>query len=225
VTPALTLYHISDWGSSIIRLALEEIGAPHQIRLMDWDAGDLDSPWFREINPQGLIPAMDTPEGPMFETVAILLWLNERFGGLGPREGEADRHSFLTWLSFVSTTLQPTVHAVIHPERPGGPDAAPEVYRLALERLNTQAGWLETLITTRNPDWLSTRAVGAVGYQLGILFRWAMYMPEDPTMRFSLRPFPALRAVLAAHETSPAAQRVAKADALGPHPFTLPQGG
>lgn len=224
MTASLTLYHIPDWGSSIIRLALEETGQPYRIRPMDWDAGDFDAPWFRAINPQGLIPVLDTPEGPMFETIAILLWLNERFGGLGPREGEADRHAFLTWASFVSTTLQPTVHAIIHPERPGGLDAAPEVHRLALERLNTQAGWLEELITTRDPDWLSTRTVGAVGYQLGILLRWAIYMPKDPGLRFSLRPFPALRAVLAAHEATPAAQRVALADGLGPYPFTVPQG-
>ena len=124
----------------------------------------------------------------------------------------------------MSTTLQPTVHAVIHPERPGGPDSAPEVHRLALERLNTQSSWLEELITTQNPDWLSTRAPGAIGYQLGILLRWTMYLPEDPAMRFSLRSFPALRAVLAAHEAFPAALRVAMADGLGPHPFSSPQG-
>lgn len=224
MTDTLTLCHIPDWGSSIIRLALEEIGQPYDIRPMDWDAGDFDTPMFRAMNPQGLIPVLDTPGGPMFETIAILLWLNERFGGLGPREGDPDRQAFLTWLSFVNTTVQPTVHAVIHPERPGGLDAAPEVQRLALERLNTQAGWLEKLITAQNPDWLSDRQAGAVGYQLGMILRWTMFMPEDPAMRFSLRPFPALKAVLAAHEGTPAARRVAEADALGPHPFTHPQG-
>ena len=223
MTAPLTLFHVPDWGSSIIRLVLEEIGAPHEVRLMDWDAGDFDSPAFRAINPLGLIPALDTPEGPIFETAAILLWLNERFGGLGPREGEPDRLAFLSWLFFVANTLHPTVLALVYPDRAGGPEAAPAVQRLAFERLNTQAAQLETLITTRNPTWLSTEKPGAIGHYLGMLLRWAICQPEDPQLRFSLRPFPAVKAVLAAHESSPAAQRAILADALGPHPFTAPK--
>ena len=224
MTSPLTLYHIPDWASSIIHLALEEIGAPFQIRLMDRDEGDFSAPWFRAINPQGLIPAMETPDGPMFETVAILLWLNESFGGLGPRQGEPDRAAFLSWLSFVSNTLHPTVMDMIHPERLAGEAAAAQMAAAALERLNIQCSLIETMLTEQRPDWLSSASSGALGHYLGILIRWAIYLPKDPEMRFSLRPFPALRSVLAAHETSPAARKVAEADALGPTPFTAPQG-
>lgn len=224
MTSPLTLYHIPDWASSIIHLALEEIGAPFQIRLMDRDEGDFSAPWFRAINPQGLIPAMETPDGPMFETVAILLWLNESFGGLGPRQGEPDRAAFLSWLSFVSNTLHPTVMDMIHPERLAGEAAAAQMAAAALERLNIQCSLIETMLTEQRPDWLSAASSGALGHYLGILIRWAIYLPKDPEMRFSLRPFPALRSVLASHETSPAARKVAEADALGPTPFTAPQG-
>ena len=224
MTSPLTLYHIPDWASSIIHLALEEIGAPFQIRLMDRDEGDFSAPWFRAINPQGLIPAMETPDGPMFETVAILLWLNESFGGLGPRQGEPDRAAFLSWLSFVSNTLHPTVMDMIHPERLAGEAAAAQMAAAALERLNIQCSLIETMLTEQRPDWLSSASSGALGHYLGILIRWAIYLPKDPEMRFSLRPFPALRSVLASHETSPAARKVAEADALGPTPFTAPQG-
>lgn len=224
MTSALTLYHIPDWASSIIHLALEEIGVPFQIRLMDRDEGDFSAPWFRAINPLGLIPAMETPDGPMFETVAILLWLNESFGGLGPRQGEPDRAAFLSWLSFVSNTLHPTVMDMIHPERLAGEAAAAQMAAAALERLNIQCSLIETMLTEQRPDWLSSASSGALGHYLGILIRWAIYLPKDPEMRFSLRPFPALRSVLAAHETSPAARKVAEADALGPTPFTAPQG-
>lgn len=224
MTSPLTLYHIPDWASSIIHLALEEIGVPFQIRLMDRDEGDFSAPWFRAINPLGLIPAMETPDGPMFETVAILLWLNESFGGLGPRQGEPDRAAFLSWLSFVSNTLHPTVMDMIHPERLAGEAAAAQMAAAALERLNIQCSLIETMLTEQRPDWLSSASSGALGHYLGILIRWAIYLPKDPEMRFSLRPFPALRSVLAAHETSPAARKVAEADALGPTPFTAPQG-
>jgi glutathione S-transferase len=218
----LTLWHIPDWASTIIRLALEEQEQPYQLRLMDWDAGDFDIPEFRAVNPLGLIPALETPDGPIFETAAILLWLNARHGGLAPAPTDPARAAFLSWLLFVSNTVHPTVMALIHPDRPAGPDAAVKVARLALERLYEQVAHLETLLSTRAPLWL-TPAQPALGHYLGILIRWAAYLPEDPTLRFSLAPFPALTATLSAHEATPAARRVALADALGPHLYTAPK--
>jgi glutathione S-transferase len=217
----LTLYHCPDWASQIIRLALEEQGQPYAIRPMDWDAGDFDAADFRAVNPLGLIPALDTPDGPIFETAAILLWLNARHGGLAPAPTAPDRAAFLSWLMFTSNSVHPTVMALIHPDRPGGPEAAPEVGRLALERLHEQAGHLERLIAGRAPIWL-TPAQPGLGHYLGILLRWAAYLPEDPALRFSLAPFPALRATLAAHEATPAARRLAEIDGLGPTPYTDP---
>jgi len=217
----LTLYHIPDWASSIIRLALEELGQPYQIKPMDWDAGDFDAPAFRAVNPLGLIPALGTPDGPIFETAAIILWLNARYEGLAPGPQEPERAAFLSWLMFVSNTVHPTVMAMIHPDRPAGPAAADQMARMALDSLNEQAAHLETLITTRAPRWLTT-AQPALGHYLGILLRWAACLPQDPALRFSLAPFPALHAVLAAQEQSPAACRVAQTDDLGPTPFTSP---
>jgi glutathione S-transferase len=217
----LTLWHCPDWASSIIRLALEEIGLPHDLRPMDWDAGDFDAPAFRAVNPLGLIPALETPDGPMFETAAILLWLDARHSGLAPAPTDPARAAYLSWLIFVANTLHPTVMDLIHPDRPAGPAAAAEVQRLALKRLNVQAAHLETLVTTHTPRWL-TPDQPALGHYIGILLRWAMYLPEDPACRFSLAPFPALHATLAAHQATPAARRVALADGLGPTPYTDP---
>lgn len=159
----------------------------------------------------------------MFETAAILLWLIDQHGRLGPGPAHPDRAAFLTWLLFVANTLHVTVMALIHPDRPAGEAAAPEAQRLALERLHAQAAELDRMITDRAPRWLSSAEPGALGYYLGILIRWALYLPEDPAMRFDLGPFPALKAVLAAHEAFPAALRVAEADGLGPTPFTNPR--
>jgi glutathione S-transferase len=218
----LALYHCPDWASQVIRLALEEIGQPYQIRPMDWDAGDFDAPGFRRVNPQGLIPALETPEGPIFETAAILLWLNARHGGLGPQMADPAAGAFLSWFLFISNTVHPTVMALIHSDRPAGPEAATEAGRLALERLVEQAGHLERLVASGAPLWL-TPEQPALGHYLGILLRWAIYLPEDPDLRFSLAPFPALTAVLAAHEATPAARRLAQVDGLGDRPYTAPE--
>ena len=202
---------------------LEEIGAPYRIAPLDWDAGDFDSPAFRAVNPLGLIPALDTPDGPIFETAAIILWLNARHGGLCPGPTDPTRAAFLSWLMFTSNSLHQTVLTLIHPDRMAGEAVQDVVQASALERLHEAAGHLEAMLAAKDPDWLSPRQPGALGYYLGILFRWAIYLPEDEAMRFSLRPYPALRAVLAAHETFPAALRVAEADVLGATPFTAPE--
>jgi glutathione S-transferase len=218
-----TLYHIPDWGSSVIRLMLEEIDTPYDIAPLDWDAGDFDSPAFRAVNPLGLIPAMDTPEGPIFETAAIILWLNARHGGLCPGPTDPTRGAFLSWLMFTSNTLHQTVMMLIHPDRIAGEALQDVLQAHALQRLHEEAGQLEAMLAAKDPDWLSSRKPGALGYYLGILLRWAMYLPETPAMRFSLAPYPRLQSVLAAHESFPAARRVAALDALGPTPFTAPE--
>jgi glutathione S-transferase len=207
----------------VIRLMLEEIGAPYNIAPLDWDAGDFDSPAFRAVNPLGLIPALETSDGPIFETAAIILWLNARHGGLCPGPTEPTRGAFLSWLMFTSNSLHQTVLTLVHPDRVAGEAVQDVVQASALDRLQEQAGHIEAMIAAKNPDWLSNRQPGALGYYLGIILRWAMYLPEDERMRFSLAPYPALRAVLAAHEAFPAARRVATLDALGPTPFTAPE--
>ncbi len=219
-----TLWHIPDWGSSVIRLMLEEIGAPYTIAPLDWDAGDFDSPAFRAVNPLGLIPALETPDGPIFETAAIILWLNARHGGLCPAPTDPTRATFLSWFMFTSNTLHQTVLTLVHPDRVAGEAVQDRVQASALAHLHEHAARLEAMLAAKDPDWLSPRQPGALGYYLGILLRWAMYLPDDPALRFSLRPYPALTAVLAAHETTPAACRVALADALGDTPFTAPTG-
>jgi glutathione S-transferase len=219
-----TLYHVPDWGSSVIRLMLEEIGAPYQLAPLDWDAGDFDSPAFRAVNPLGLIPAMETPDGPIFETAAIILWLNARHGGLGPAPTDPERGAFLSWLMFTSNTLHQTVLTLIHPDRIAGEAVQDIIQACALDHLHDAVSRLEAMIRAKDPDWLSPRKPGALGYYLGILLRWGLYLPEDEGRRFSLRPYPRLSAVLAAHEAFPAARRVADADALGATPFTAPKG-
>ena len=145
-------------------------------------------------------------------------------GGLCPAPTDPSGGGFLSWFMFTSNTLHQTVMTLIHPDRVAGAAVQDIVQIGALKQLHEQANHLEMMITEKDPDWLSPRRPGALGYYLGILIRWAMYLPEDPAMRFSLSPYPALRAVLAAHEAFPAARRVAEADSLGLTPFTAPEG-
>lgn len=219
----ITLYHIPDYASTIVHLALEELGVPFEIHPLDFDAGDLASPAFRAVNPLGLIPAMQTPQGPVFETAAILLWLVDTHGKLGPRHGEAGREAFLSWLFFTANTLHPAMMDHIHPERAAGEGLAPAIEAAALARLHDKAAQLDALIAREAPWWLSADRPGVLAPYVGVLLRWSAMVPADPAMRFDLSRHPHLRAVLAAAEATPSARRVAHKDGLGAHPFTAPE--
>ena len=41
-----TLHGIPDWGSQVIRLALEELGVDYMFHEVDWQAGGLQRPSF-----------------------------------------------------------------------------------------------------------------------------------------------------------------------------------
>lgn len=108
------------WKASI---ALEEMGLPYNVHLVDIRKGDQFKPAFLEISPNNRMPAIVDPDGPdgapiqMFESGAILLylarktgrfgwsnareqvaveqWLMWQMGGIGPMAGQA--HHFLKY--------------------------------------------------------------------------------------------------------------------------------
>jgi glutathione S-transferase len=218
----LTLHHAPDFASTIVRLALEELELPHVIALADIEGGALASPEYRRVNPVGLIQALETDHGPMFETGAILLWLVDRTGRLGPGPTDPDRPAFLSWLFFTSNALHQAALAMFYPHRPAGEANSDAARAAAQEQITARLGLIEAMIATQAPRWLSPDHPGVLGYYIGILVRWLILLPPAP-YGIDLADFPALRAVLAAHEARPAALRVAEADGLGPTPFTNPR--
>jgi len=78
------LHYAPDNASLIVRLALLELGQPFQTRLVDRARREQAGPAFLALNPAGVIPVLETAEGALSETAAILLWLIERHGRLGP---------------------------------------------------------------------------------------------------------------------------------------------
>jgi glutathione S-transferase len=213
-----TLYGIDDWASSMVRLTLEAAEAPYQFHRMDKD--DLRSPAHLARSPFGLIPAMDTPDGPMFETGAILMWLAERHPGLAP-EGPA-RAAFLSWFVHVTNSLHPAVMDLIHPYRPAGEGNEPHVLVTARARIDRTLTAFEALATT-GPDWLTGGQTNILTLYLGVMCRWLHLGPPGAPDHLDLDPYPGVKAALARVETHPAVLRVAAAEGAGPTYFTQPQ--
>lgn len=61
------------------RIALHLKGLDYETRPVDLRTGDQGTDAYRGLSPQGLVPALETADGVLFQSPAILEWLEERF--------------------------------------------------------------------------------------------------------------------------------------------------
>lgn len=70
----------SYWRSSAayrVRIALNLKGLDYEIAGIDLRTGDQSGPDYKALNPQGLVPALDTGEDLLIQSSAIMEWLEE----------------------------------------------------------------------------------------------------------------------------------------------------
>lgn len=65
-------------------LALEHKQVPHALKLMSFSAGDLKTPEYLAINPRGRVPAIRDDGFALYESVAIMEYLDEAYRGGAP---------------------------------------------------------------------------------------------------------------------------------------------
>lgn len=215
------LYGVQDFANLAVHVALEEAGVPHEVVFLDLDAGDLKSPAHLARHPLGLVPALETQDGMMFETGACLLYLGERHG-LSPAPGSAERAAFLTWFVFVNNGLHTAVMDLIHPYRHSEAHAA-EIGAAARVRLLERLDALEAQAAKR-PSWLRPDQPGILQIYISMLLRWASAFAYAPDLAISAQTFPALHAIAAACEARPATIRAAAANGLSGRFFSDPEG-
>ncbi|NAZ35489.1 glutathione S-transferase family protein [Rubellimicrobium sp. CFH 75288] len=220
--PPLRLHYAPDNASLCVRLALLRAGVPFATVLVDRRARGQDSPAFRAINPHGLIPALETPQGPLFETGAILLWIADRHGaGLAPAPGEADRGLVLSWLFWLSNSLHPALRILFYPDRHVAGDTA----RLVLRTRERVGAMLHTL-EDRAPDltaWLGApEGPSVLDCYLCPMLRWLALYPVDARGWFDLARWPRLLDVARRMDDRPETAAAARAEGLGPRPFSAP---
>jgi glutathione S-transferase len=87
------------WKASI---ALEELGLPYQVHVINLLAGDQKKPEYVALNPNGRIPTIvdrDAGNFAVFESGAILVYLAEKTGRLMPTDAKG-RSLVIQWLMF-----------------------------------------------------------------------------------------------------------------------------
>ena len=215
------LHYTPDAASLVVRIVLTELGQPFDTVLLDRDKGQHDSAAYRALQPLGLVPALETSDGPMFETAAILLWLADRHQAMAPAAADADRGDFLKWMFFVNNSVHPTLLQLFYPHRVAGDSCVTQVTAHARDRLAEYLGLLDRTVA-QAPRWSDAAQPTVLGHYIGQLLRWMQFGGPGTATRFPIADYPALRAMAEALEQRPAVQAAARAETLGPAVYTDP---
>jgi GST-like protein len=117
-------------------IALEELGLPYTVHVVNLRRGEQFAPEFLRISPNNKIPAIVDREAgdfPIFESGAILMYLADKAGRLMPKDG-AGRYAVLEWMFFQASHVGPTLGQYHH-----FANYAVEKIPYAIERFHSEA--------------------------------------------------------------------------------------
>jgi len=184
----LTLYLSPGSSSMAPHIALHEIGAPFETRVLSFHKKEHRQPAFLAINPEGKVPTLLIDGRALTEVAAILFYLAKRFPAarLLP-EGDAEAEAqAISWMSFIAST--------IHPARRIGTERWKEVFAIADRRLAPR-------------EWALGRYSIADIHLFRLYWRFANALKPPPEM------FPNLSAHCARMMARPAVRRTCEIEA------------
>ena len=187
-------------------LMLEEAGLEYEIVPLDTRKGQQHAADFRDVNPNGKVPAIvdTTGEGGaqirVFDSNAILLYLGDKIGRFVG--SPAERGEMLSWLMFVATGIGPYSGQAVHFQR-----AAPEQIPYAINRYRREADRHYRVLDTqlKGREYIVGSAYSIVDMNAwGWLDRASFVLPgaADP-----LAPYPNLKRWFMAIDARPAVAR------------------
>ncbi|MDB5528429.1 MAG: glutathione S-transferase [Devosia sp.] len=109
----LKFYYHPTPNSMKVALLLEELGLQYEAISVDIFKGERHDPAFRQINPNGKVPAIVDDGIAVFDSHAILLYLAQKHGRFLPADIAANAAA-LSWLQFVATGLSPFSGQAVH---------------------------------------------------------------------------------------------------------------
>jgi glutathione S-transferase len=105
----ITLYHRPNTRSTRFIFLLEELEAPYTLKVVTTRTRDGGAPDPTNPHPHGKVPAISDDGVVVFESVAIALYLTDRFpqNRIGPSIGEPERGAYLSWLAYYAGIMEP----------------------------------------------------------------------------------------------------------------------
>ena len=160
--------------------ALIIIGAPHRVIMLDPAKGGLVSPEYRAVNPHARVPTLIHDGTVIYESAAILLYLCERHpeAGLMPAVGTPERPMFLQWLFYLTNTVQEELNRWWHSDHyVEGEDHRRALVEGVERRLAGMWQHLDGVLAAGGPFLLGPD-FSAVDLFLVMLMRWTRNMKK-----------------------------------------------
>jgi glutathione S-transferase len=104
---SLVYYHSPMSSAVRVTWAIDELSVPCERVLVDFRKGETKAPEFLKLNPNGKVPLLVVEGHPIFESLAIIVYLGETYGvakGLYPAPG-LERAECLKWIAWGTASL------------------------------------------------------------------------------------------------------------------------
>lgn len=154
MTQPIDLYYWPTPNGWKISIALEEMGLPYTLHLIDIGKGDQFDPEFLKIGPNNRMPVITDPDGPdgapvsIFESGAILQYLARKTGKFYG-ETERDRIAVDEWLMWQMGGVGPMAGQAHHFLKYAPSLEPPQVLPYAQDRYRNETGRLYRVLDTR----------------------------------------------------------------------------
>ena len=112
ISNLITLYYAPHTRSDRALWILQELGIDYELKLMNLKSGDHKKPDYLNINPYGLVPALEDDTISIYESVAICMYLADRYGNdtMAPTHSDIQRGVYYqTCIRLVSSIEPPFV--------------------------------------------------------------------------------------------------------------------
>ncbi|HEU4427852.1 MAG TPA: glutathione S-transferase family protein [Myxococcota bacterium] len=169
----MRLYEFAPTRSIRVRWVLQELGVPFDATTVDLRRGEHRRPEFLAINPAGKLPVLVDDGVVLTESIAIVLYLAEKFpaAGLLPRALDARAQAY-RWLLFAATELEQPLwriarHTSLYPEEERIPAEVP----IAASDFCDMATVLDQHLEDR--EFVLGDAVSAADFALAYTLDWA----------------------------------------------------
>jgi glutathione S-transferase len=161
---------------------LIELGEPHELVKVDIEGGEHRKPEYLKLNPSGVVPTLVVDGVPLGEAAALCMILAERHpqAGFAPAVGHEQRAAYLSWMFFLSNTLQTAYHNWFYPDQPAGHAAVEAVQAAARRRIESCLDRVDRQIAKSGSYLLGDRA-SAADFVTTMLMRWSRNMPKPAT--------------------------------------------
>ena len=187
-----TLYYSPGSCSLIIHCLLAELGAPFELKRVDFEKKEHHGAQFRKLNPKGKVPALATPDGVLTECMALTEYLCNRHDAEGrwlAKPGSWRRAKTLENIATLSTEIHNNLfNRFFHEDAfSADPRVQAEVKEVAAGRLGEFFRGEEAALT--RPYWSGGDAPDAADLYFMVIVRWGRWLAPPATRMGKLEPF------------------------------------